>query len=330
MSSSTPSDVATRATWQALHLYLPHSTHTGFLRDSVAPILRSEGFMDRFFFLRYWQGGPHLRIRLLHDGTDASARAIAAIRAKLTEAVPPATDELLAEYEFGVSLQEELARQERAEVRPGRPVGTVDPMPYTPESVKYGGPAGIAIAEEVFRATSREVLSMLEAARGADPEGTRAPIGEAVRVVAMSLRGAGLDRDEAIGFLDSYVDWWDNYADDRARALRPRAYERIADRVSSLVASAAVAEAGDDPLVATVRRATEAARAAAGAGGTTPPGDIRLDGTRYLGCVSNYIHTTNNRLGLVPAAEALVADLVRRGIRDAGWPARPAARQEHR
>lgn len=321
MSSSTRSDVATGVAWRAFHLYMPHSTHTRFLRDAVAPILRSEGFTDRFFFLRYWQGGPHLRIRLLHDGTDTSSRAIATVRAKLADAMPAATDELLAEYQLGASLQDELARRERAAALPPRPAGTVDTMPYTPESVKYGGPAGIAIAEEVFRATSREVLSMLENARTADPEGTRAPIGEAVRVVAMSLRGARLGRDEAMPFLDSYVDWWDGYADERARALRPRAYDRIADRVSSLVAAAAVAGTGDDPIVATVRRATDAARSAAGADSATRPGAIRLDGTPYLGCLSNYIHTTNNRLGLVPAAEALVADLVRRGIRDAGWPA---------
>ena len=50
--------------WYPLHTYLPMSLQTGFLREVVRPAVRDAGMEGRVWFLRYWQGGPHIRLRL--------------------------------------------------------------------------------------------------------------------------------------------------------------------------------------------------------------------------------------------------------------------------
>ncbi|GLF97398.1 lantibiotic dehydratase C-terminal domain-containing protein [Streptomyces yaizuensis] len=297
------------------HLHLPPSLHTAFLNDTVAPLLRAEGLWDHFFFLRYWQGGPHLRLRMLCGPGAGSAAAAERVVAALARSLPEFDSGAREEYAYGLTLQAELARLEQEEETAGLPLGSVDRAPYAPEYRKYGGPQGVAIAETVFRETSVAVLGLLaeQAARGGTGQ---APIGEAARIMAMFLRGAGLGPEAAIVFLREYEEWWRRYAPDTVRAAWPQLYRGVSPQLTNLCAAVWADSPPDDAFLATSAGATERARAAAG---TAPGGDVhdlRLAGTPYLGCLSNYIHTANNRLGLVPAHEGLVAHLVRRALEE--------------
>jgi thiopeptide-type bacteriocin biosynthesis protein len=291
--------------WRALHVHLPHSLQTAFLRDVIGPVVRSTGAGSRFFFLRYWQGGPHIRLRI--DGADEEA--VESVRAALTAAVPPMTAELTAEYDYEVSLQSDLARLEGEHVADVRPAGTVEPMPYTPEYDKYGGVEGVRIAEELFCRTSGAVLD-LAAARAAP--GPRAPVGEAIRIMAMSLKGSGMDVEESREFLGRYEEFWRRYVPPGHDRTWPGLYDRTRRKVVELC-GAVWHDGRTDVFHDTYADALAAARAAGTVSGGGLDGLV-LGATPYTRCLANYVHTTNNRLGIIPAGEAFVAHVMHRSL----------------
>ncbi|MCT4355814.1 thiopeptide-type bacteriocin biosynthesis protein [Streptomyces sp. Je 1-79] len=299
-----------------VHIHVPHSLHTPFLCDVVDPLLRDEGLRDDFFFLRYWQGGPHLRLRMLCGPGAGSAEAAERVVEGLARSMPEFEAEAREEYALGLTMQDELARLEREIPREGRPVGALDRVPYEPEYRKYGGPEGVEIAETVFRKSSAAVLDLLGRQPRAWVDARRAPIGEAARIMAMFLHGAGFDPEAAIAFLREYEDWWRAYAPEEMQSAWPKLYGSASAQLTNLCTAVWREGATDDVFHAMSVEATSRARSVCGADPDGDARDLRLDGTAYAGCLSNYVHTTNNRLGLVPAAEGLVAYLLRRALEE--------------
>ena len=55
------------ASWISVHIYY-HDGLDGLIDGAARPLvaeLRARALIDKHFFVRYWQGGPHLRLRLL-------------------------------------------------------------------------------------------------------------------------------------------------------------------------------------------------------------------------------------------------------------------------
>ncbi|MGW1889364.1 thiopeptide-type bacteriocin biosynthesis protein [Streptomyces sp. NPDC002004] len=305
-STETRRNGPARGGWRAFHIYLPHSLQTGFLCDAVAPLVRDAGDGGRFFFLRYWQGGPHIRLRI--DG--ASDATLESVGASLAAAVPQLTAELSDEYAYEVSLQSQLADLEGEKPADIRPAGTVERDEYVPEYRKYGGPAGVDIAERVFSATSVAVLDVLSARPGRE---LKAPIGEAMRFTAMSLSGSGLGVQESREFLDRYEAWWRPYVPAGYDAMWEGLYAKMRDNVRNLCTSV-WHQGRTDALHGIYADALTAARSLPGAVTDGDLAELRLGETTYAHCLSNYIHTTNNRLGIIPAGEAFMAHVMRRAL----------------
>lgn len=103
------------APWSSLHVHLVggQAVEDRCLVDIVAPALRATG--QPWFYVRYWEGGPHLRVR---------TRA--------------ATDEL----------------RDRLGAFATTAGGRVVDVPYVPETPRYGGPAGLVCSEAFFHDSS--------------------------------------------------------------------------------------------------------------------------------------------------------------------------------
>ena len=115
----------TDSRWLSVHCHTPEPFEP-FLREVIAPAVRlllEDGTADRWFFIRYWEGGPHIRLRL-HIHQDVLAHVLEVLR-RFTAA----------------DLVE---------------------SPYEPEYDRYGGPAGVAIAERQFELSSRIALELIE------------------------------------------------------------------------------------------------------------------------------------------------------------------------
>ena len=285
-------------------MYLPSSLQTGFLREVVGPAVRDAGMWDRFFFLRYWQGGPHIRLRIDTADEDAAER----VRHTLVSAMPSFTAEQAEEYQQQVSHQAELATLEGEQPVPARAAGTVEPAVYSPEYAKYGGTEGVRVAEELFRATSAAVLDLFS---GRDGVALKAPAGAAMRIMAMSLKGSGLDLERSREFLGRYERQWRAWVPPGYDETWSGMYDKTGRMVTNLCRSV-WSDGATDVFHDIYAKAVTAAREVRDPTGSDDLAELSLDGTPYFPCLANYIHTTNNRLGILPVAEAFLAYVIGR------------------
>lgn len=126
--------------WLFAKYYSGSSVQDDVLRLLV-PALRevvAAGHATQWFFLRYADPEPHLRVRIEGD----AATLLGAVLPRLAEAVAPAV-------EAGIVWRTQLDTYER-------------------EVERYGGAAGIEIAERIFAADSEAAASVVEAYPGAE------------------------------------------------------------------------------------------------------------------------------------------------------------------
>ncbi|RLK59479.1 lantibiotic dehydratase C-terminal domain-containing protein [Actinokineospora cianjurensis] len=132
--------------------------------------LRGRRLVDDFFFLRYWDGGTHLRLRV-RPGPDTERRLVEdLITSRFSEffARSPA-NHTMSQEEYG-ALAASLAEWEGvpSHVEQLYPNNSVALIPYQPEHERYGRGASLAAAERHFGDSSRIALAML--ARGLSPD----------------------------------------------------------------------------------------------------------------------------------------------------------------
>ena len=140
-------------TWYGIHIY-DYANHDALILHVIRPLARGwRGRPARFFFIRYWHGGPHIRLRADLPGQDVFTDLLDDVVERAAEyfswQVPPP------HFDYA-SFRAAQARYARREGRPAVspdlvPHGTVRPEPYHPEYDKYGGPAGVAAADSPGR-----------------------------------------------------------------------------------------------------------------------------------------------------------------------------------
>jgi thiopeptide-type bacteriocin biosynthesis protein len=132
--------------WLYAKLYLGTSTADAVLRDVVGPITReaqASGAVDSWFFIRY--GDPHWHLRVRFRG--APRRLTAEVLPALEAAVAPLLED-------GRLWRMQLDTYDR-------------------EIERYGGPAGIVLAERLFHADSEAALAIADLLQGDDGAQTR-------------------------------------------------------------------------------------------------------------------------------------------------------------
>ena len=119
-----PSDSASMSDpggWRALHIHLPPSVQSEYLADVILPSMSALMPEHDYFFLRYWQGGSHLRLRLRSTPErPLDDEAINEVACHLRSLLPALSDQKRAEYRYSQSLQDQLAEMERADCLPPR------------------------------------------------------------------------------------------------------------------------------------------------------------------------------------------------------------------
>ncbi|MFV2115718.1 lantibiotic dehydratase C-terminal domain-containing protein [Micromonospora sp. LOL_025] len=170
--------------WTSLHVFYDGDLDV-VVTDLVAAVrtrLDAEGASAGTFFLRYWEGGPHLRIRVLpRAAREDDVRAIVEHEAAtfLVRCPAPAllTQEEYARYAPGLAAAEGMVDYERTR----RPNNSFAHVPYRPETHRYGAGASLHAAEDHFVTCSDTVLRLLAAGATANQRTTAA-----VAVLALS------------------------------------------------------------------------------------------------------------------------------------------------
>ena len=166
-------------TWTSLHVRLSWSVEDvdAFIADVLAPELdghRAAGRVADWFYVRYWEAGPHLRVRARDAAVDLADR----LRSLVAEADHPV----------------------RASSPDWLPHGDVRETPYVPEVERYGGPEALPVAEDVFCRSTEVAVAVL---RSAGSKFTAAV--ELAMATTVALK---LDRVEAASWLRSLATGW--------------------------------------------------------------------------------------------------------------------------
>ncbi|MGW3602786.1 lantibiotic dehydratase C-terminal domain-containing protein [Micromonospora sp. NPDC005161] len=330
--------------WLSVHVFYASNANP-MLVEGVRPLvdeLRAEGLISRYFFIKYWMEGPHVRLRVLPaPGVDPAvvrARVDAAIgaflrrRPALYEVDSAGLGDLYKQMflaEYGAQRWDEEYGPDG--VMPMRANNSYHHIPYEREYGRYGGPAGVELAEWHFEQSSDVVLDLLATTN----VHVRPVLLGLSAQLAMMMCAVFLDDDRRIaGFLDEYRRFWevsysepsDDYHasfDTSYRRMDAALRGRLADiRVAAREQSTARVGGVEGRWLAHCRALRERVVALArdgelvfqrGGGEPTPLTD--LDAALPIQ-LSSYVHMTNNRLGVSILDEIYLSYLMRAALLD--------------
>ncbi|MFJ1695510.1 lantibiotic dehydratase C-terminal domain-containing protein [Streptomyces sp. NPDC088252] len=352
MSPAPPTPAATETrragAWQATHIFYaanPRPMLTHCIRPLVAE-LEADGLLAGYFFINYWLEGPHVRLRIRPSSPDAEAevrrRTEAAVDAFLAER--PALYEVdsgflndfyntLFDIEFpGAERGHYMDDQGRMNLRPNN---SRSDERYEPEYGKYGGPAGIELAEWHFRRSSDLVI---DAFRTKNLHLRTVLLGTSAQLMMVMSAAFLPDRQELADYLDSYYEFW-HRAFPGTGFIGSDEYDR---NYASMAAGLAARFAAVRAAVAEEDGAARLPGLLAGwaehcaelrdrAVALTLDGDLTFrswDGERdelvtdpaasLPLLLSPYMHMTNNRLHVTIRDEAYLSHVLGRALREPG------------
>lgn len=325
--------------WLSLHVFYAANANP-VLVHCVRPLmrqLREQGLLRTWFFIRYWLEGPHIRLRMLPESPAAAALVAETAETAITEFLRRRPALYEEDRNTSGDLYKNMFLAEYSQQRwdelygadgqmPFRPNNSVAHIPYERELTRYGGPAGMELAEWHFEQSSATVLTLLETT---NVHVRQILLGQAAQLTA-GLCFAFLGDEQAVAtFLVRYRTMWEtSYQEpsDGQHARFDRSYERMSERLVARlrhVRDSVRGEAGAAPTplerswlahCADLRDkvlALSAAGALAFRDGSVP------DPQDALAIVlSSYVHMTNNRLGVSILDEIYLSYVMNRALAD--------------
>jgi hypothetical protein len=336
---------AAEGQWQAVYVFYAGPPRP-FLLRCVEPLVEELGSRDLikdYFFINYWLQGQHVRLRLkpasqaavpeLRERAETSIAAFLASKPSLYEGRPEAAMKV-----YGRMLEREIPEAERAQYLEAdgqprlRPNNSFSWERYEPEYGKYGGPAGIELAEWHFRYSSDLALT---AARQVNLHLHTVLLGFSAQLMMVMVATFLPDIADQVEYLGRSHEFWermappnkDQGAPDRY-AYPPERAVRVGRRFAEIRAAIAAREL--DRLPEFERRwAVHCAELRRRVAGLAEAGDLVFSGPGGQGdrvvtdpvtalklLMTSYAHMTNNRLSVTISHEAYLYHLLGQGLKE--------------
>ncbi|WP_432926546.1 lantibiotic dehydratase C-terminal domain-containing protein [Microbispora sp. CA-135349] len=341
--------------WQAIHIFYS-SDPSPLLSGCVAPLvrrLRADGLISRYFFINYWLEGPHVRLRLKPVSAAATAETLRIAEEAVDEFLRsrPALYEVDSEYMLNFydelfrleySDEERIAKYGEGGSMPLRPNNSRFRIPYEPEYDKYGGMAGVELAEWHFEKSSDLVLELLTTT---NMHVRTVMLGLATQLMMIMSMSLLREPKEVAAFMERYHLFWhewfnlgDSDRETRYAANHDRLAEDLRHRFSEICL--AVGSGRLDRLTPLSRgwashcaelRTRVTTLAESGLlvfpkrddrgqfpvhGGATEREPVRDPEVALRILLSPYLHMTNNRLGTNVVDESYLSFLLARTLRE--------------
>lgn len=318
------------------HIYYNTTDLRSVLLGCVDPLIRrleTAGVLSRYFFIRYWEGGSHIRLRLLpSDGVtyeDLRKEAEPAIDRFLDErpSLFDADPELMApimrtlfEHEYG---PDEFLRLYGEDGKiPLAPNNSFSYAPYKPEYNRYGGHHGIRLSERHFHVSSSIAL---EALRETNSHVRTSTLGLALQLMVHFACVFYEDKRQVVGFFEQYVQRWQGLSVPQSLM---NAFERLYEFQSSRIqAHFSQVERIHQGLEATDTgvlskwlhhacwlRENIAEAYKTGLLEFKPEAQSLEEAIRRL--LTSYVHMMNNRLGVLILEEIYLSRLIIRALEE--------------
>lgn len=282
--------------WLAFHFFIhTYEIQDIFLRDYLQLALESlkeDKRLQQYFFIRYWQGGPHIRLRFIKTQSEDMG---------VEMAILSAFDRFNRAYPNNISLESEQYYQNHT--FDGVPVsanalywfssGSVVAKPYEPEFERYGGPGVMDHSERLFEASSDLVLELLK-----DPKMTIAK----KMIISLDLfQIATCLAENQSQFYHIYSQIWSSHRSEHLNYNKlifdyMKVYQERQQQIISAISQTPYAKWHHCLKAAIEAILTQQT--------TYPDGMIARNSL-----LASHIHMTNNRLGVSPQFEFLLSEV---------------------
>jgi thiopeptide-type bacteriocin biosynthesis protein len=323
--------------WFALHVFLSDAALADrFLLDWAGPTVKAllgAGSAQSWFFLRYWESGPHLRVRV--RGLSEPMRQVLLERARavvpsLVSADPPQRDSYYRHHFFDGQPLDPATLSWFEE-------GSVVVHPYEPEWRRYGGLHAMQVNEQLFDLSSTLALSVIRASERDLPR----RFALAASLMPLFALAWAPGTENLLRFFEDYVAYW-SASSTQVKAMDwpvttpPSAgqCEQLAHQIRSARAQrppatrtpAALLMAGLDAAVLQWDELREQGRLVSVITGVPVHGEDDCQRT-FQAMLASQLHMLNNRLGLAPLQEVALARGLARTARAllASQPSEPIA-----
>lgn len=182
--------------WLSLHLFYAENLDT-FLASTLkayTDTIIKTGAAQRFFFIRYQERGPHIRLRIQGDAD------------VLENIIKENAVEHFSNYfrmypskRFDPNQHPDTPAEQR-----WLPNNSIQLIDYEPETERYGGEFGLKLAENHFFISSKVVLE----AMSVGPWNDQQAIGVAMKLHLGMANKLGMDLDKAADFFASIYAHW--------------------------------------------------------------------------------------------------------------------------
>lgn len=315
--------------WISVHIFYSSNANP-VIAECLEPLianLRQRGLIQRYFFIKYWMEGPHVRLRLLP--------APGVPEAAIKQAIEPAISKYLARRpalydidkdhyrayhkdlfvaEYGADAwQEKFGEDGEMGLRNNNSFHYIE---YEPEYRRYGGSEGVELAEWHFEQSSDIVMQLL---RDTNVHVRTVLLGLSIQLSLPLCFGFLQDDLRVKSFLDNYLRYWQETFHQSSVDMFPdfeRKYAKMAPELQRRIAEIRRYMVDQSPgsLTGLERQWTSHIRELRqrvddlvaqgklffeGKGRNGDAGPItESDFGYYEILLSSYIHMTNNRLGV--------------------------------
>ncbi|MFQ3244206.1 MAG: thiopeptide-type bacteriocin biosynthesis protein [Arenicella sp.] len=300
-------------TWTAFHVFLHDSVQQEeFIRGWLIPKVKSiskDGLVDSWFFIRYWDGGPHVRIRLLNlvNQDQFLSELIESAKSYLGDGALT-RENYYAKHSFDGSTVEasELSWYNDGEVKE---------MPYEPEIARYGGPDAVLVHETLFHASSEIALAMIRATK----DSTAHRLQLALKQLICSVFAVNADPVALYYFTTFSAEFWRSHAGEVTYANDTKGGPKLVEDIQS-IRDEIVNDSMTGALgfwVASLKQGISKLRELNEQQLLWSPIDGSLVKTddefqsAVMSMVGSQVHMLNNRLGVTPAYEFLLSSRIR-------------------
>jgi hypothetical protein len=289
------------ADWRSLHVFFSDLRHADPLALAAAACLR-EAAQDPndWFFIRYAEGGAHLRVRLGPGAQGAFAELESRLEAeclRLAAEIPPAEASRAEGYPDG-----------QGRLYPPEAVVEID---YVPETRRYGGPAALIENERLFRVSTALAIRAVALTLSKTAERARA----ALDLMLAGVAGLLCDQEDPGGFFAGYARHWSalllgkDQAPSDAVIGKAETFRHRFEQYRAFLEGGAAAGSLGQHWAAAMRSARARFSALHDEGRLiSPSSGLPTQGAAELAealaaLANSQLHMLNNRLGFSPAEE---------------------------
>ncbi|MFZ7741516.1 thiopeptide-type bacteriocin biosynthesis protein [Bacillus velezensis] len=303
--------------WTSIHIFLhDKDSYDHFIQVDFFPFvesLKKSSLIDKWFFIRYWEGGPHIRLRLLNLKCNKNKirndlKKIVSEYKKF-KGIPQLTaEEYYKNHKFdGKKLDYKIL--------PFYTNHSVELIDYKPEYRRYGGAKAIHISENLFHHSSEMVSKIISGKL----EFNKLLI-IAIDLMYITAKSLGIQNIQT--FFSVYAEFWKTYIDNLKQfneliiVLKQKQGNYIKNRIElcdtdSLENISGIYASWQQQLRISYNELLQMdADLISPISGNNVDGDIAQQEAIHSIAIS-IIHMTNNRLGITPSFEFILGSLLK-------------------